>query len=132
MPKALATRTFGRTGHKVAVLGLGGAVLNQQSRELGFTYYDTSPGYCGGESQPIMGEGLEGYAREHLVATKVGYFSQVSDFRSPEALRRQIRENLRLLRRDYVDIPSPRGQLGLLVDGSSWLPRRADPCGRGL
>ena len=81
MSSALEQRSFGRTGEKVSVIGLGGAALYKHSYEqgvatvkhaldLGVTYFDTSPAYgrAGvdgrwidrGISQLIMGEGLEG------------------------------------------------------------------------
>ena len=119
--KTLETRQFGHTADRTTAIGLGGAVLTQQTfeagvqtvrraYELGIRYFDTSPGYCQNRSQPVIGEGLAGIptdsaaGNELMVATKVGYFKDPADFRSQDAIRRQIEDNLRLLRRDRVDV----------------------------
>ena len=119
MSSALEQRPFGRSGEKVSVIGLGGAALYKHSYELGVatvkhaldlgvTYFDTSPAYgkAGvdgrwidrGTSQLIMGEGLDGTTKPHLLATKlIGY-------RTVEDCRAQLLDNLRALRRDRVDV----------------------------
>ena len=77
----LPVRNFGDQADTPTVIGLGGAVIKNKSysegvatvrraRELGITYFDTSPGYAGNLSQPIMGEGLTGAGDEVMVATK--------------------------------------------------------------
>ena len=111
----LETRPYGNTGERVTVLGLGGGYLNQYSYragvdtvrralELGVTYLDTAPFYCNGASQAIFGEVLEGRDESYLLATKVGHLSAASRHRSADAIRTQIDEALRLLRRDSVDV----------------------------
>ena len=113
--KDLPTRKFGPFADTPTVIGLGGAVLNHTSYsqgvatvkralELGITYFDTSPGYCDNLSQPIMGEGLAGAGDEVMIATKIGYFKNPRDFRSMDAIGAQIKDNLRLLGRDRVDV----------------------------
>ena len=99
MSSPLEQRPFGRTGERVTVIGLGGAALYKHSYEqgvatvkhaldLGVNYFDTSPAYgradeAGwwtdrGMSQLIMGEGLEGTSKPHLLATKlVNYTTEV-------------------------------------------------------
>lgn len=72
--------------------------------ELGIRYFDTSVMYRSGASQLILGEALGGATPRHFLATKVGYFKEARHFRSVEALHVQLRENLRLLRRDSVDL----------------------------
>ena len=139
MSNALEQRPFGRTGEKVSVISLGGAALYKHSYELGVatvkralelgvSYFDTSPAYgrAGadgswtdrGMSQLIMGEGLDGTTRPHLLATKlINYTTKVrgSTSRSPgatnpigyrtvEDCRAQLLDNLRALRRDRVDV----------------------------
>ena len=110
----LPVRKFGLSDTPTA-FGLGGAVLNNSSYadgvatvkralDLGVTYFDTSPGYCKNLSQPIMGEGLTGADGDIMVATKVGYFPTADGFRSPAAIKEQIKDNLRLLGRDSVDV----------------------------
>ena len=118
---ALETRPYGKTGEHATVIGLGGAFQNKYSfadgvatihraLELGITYFDTSPfyglgagRYGTGASQAIMGEALDGRPERYLLATKVGHLAAPPRFRSRDALRTQIEESLRLLRRDNVD-----------------------------
>jgi D-threo-aldose 1-dehydrogenase len=72
--------------------------------DLGIRYFDTSPLYRSGASQAIVGEALGGRPERHFLATKIGYFREARHFRSVEAMHVQLRENLRLLRRDSVDL----------------------------
>ncbi len=101
---------YGSTDAYVTTIGLGGACLKQRSDadgvetirralELGVNYFDTSPAYG---TQAILGEALEGRREPHMLATKL--WPTPPDSRSPSALRGQLEENLRLLRRDAVDV----------------------------
>ena len=105
---------YGPTGATTTKIGLGGAFLTASSfadgvatvrraLELGVRYFDTSPMYCRGASQAVLGEALDSVTQEHLLATKLGYFAEPSRFHSREALMTQFEENLRLLRRESVD-----------------------------
>ena len=139
MSSELEQRPFGRTGEKVSVIGLGGAALYKHSYELGVatvkhaldlgvSYFDTSPAYgrAGadgswtdrGMSQLIMGEGLDGTTRPHLLATKlINYTTEARGstsrypvatspigYRTVEDCRAQLLDNLRALSRDRVDV----------------------------
>ena len=115
MNASIPIRQFGRSSSHTTALGLGGAVLDRSSRddgiatvrravELGIRYFDTSPGYCRNDSQLMMGEGLAGAPDDIMLATKLGYFDTQADYRSEDALKRQIEDNLRRLRRDSVDV----------------------------
>ena len=139
MSNELEQRPFGRTGKNVSVIGLGGAALYKHSYELGVetvkraldlgvSYFDTSPAYgrAGadgswtdrGMSQLIMGEGLDGTTKPHLLATKlINYTTEVTGstsrslaetnpigYRTVEDCRAQLLDNLRALRRDRVDV----------------------------
>ncbi len=86
--------------------------------DLGINFFDTSNIYHGvlsgidpvhsGNAERILGEALQGYARDSLViATKV--FFKVADHPNGGGLSRkhvnwQIRESLKRLKTDYVDI----------------------------
>lgn len=107
-------RPYGQTGEKTSIIGLGGAYLTASSfadgvatvhkaLDLGVTYFDTSPMYCSGASQAVLGEALKDKKDGYLLATKLGYFANPLRFHSPEALTTQFEENLRLLRRQNVD-----------------------------
>ena len=153
MSSPLEQRPFGRTGERVTVIGLGGAALYKHSYELGLAtvkhaldlgvnYFDTSPAYgradeAGawtdrGMSQLIMGEGLEGTSKPHLLATKlVNYTTEVRHaisrapngtrplgWRTLDDCRAQLQDNLRALRRDRVDV-----LLGHSIQGArAWIP----------
>ena len=101
----LETRPYGQKGDMVSVIGLGGAGLYQSSfadgvatvhraLELGVTYFDTSPEYGGGMSQAVLRGGLEGRSEKYLVATKLGRLGSRARYRSYDALRAQLDENL--------------------------------------
>lgn len=133
MIDTLEERGFSGGGKRFTAFGFGGAVITNESHaegvatvraalDAGITYYDTSPGYCDNESQVVLGEGLEGRHDDIVVATKVGYFSNPADFRNPEAIRRQIDDNLRRLRRDHVDL--------LQVHEANWSCWWVDGAGR--
>ena len=115
MSHHLEQRAYGRTGEQVTVVGLGGVGLPRVSfadgvatvhraLELGITYFDTAPLYSQGLAQAILGKALEGRREPYLLATKLGHLARPSRYRSPDALRTQFEENLRLLRRDSVDV----------------------------
>ena len=109
----LERRPYGQTGENVTVIGLGGVFLNKHSfndgvatvhraLELGIRYFDTSPAYGRGMSQAIVGEALDGRSEQYVLATKLNMRAPARS-RSYDALRAQLDENLRLLRRDRVD-----------------------------
>ena len=111
----LAVRNFGSTGHKATPLGLGGAPLSESSfadgvatirhgLDEGLSYFDTSPPYGQGQSQAIYGQALTAEDRVFLFATKLGHFRDRKLYRSVDALRAQLHENIRLLRRQSVDL----------------------------
>ena len=122
MTGTLEQRPFGRTGETVSLIGLGGAALHKHSYQhglatvkhaldLGISYFDTSPVYgimadgkwiSEGEAQHIMGEGLEGTSKPHLLATKISAW-QTYNYSVEDCLA-QVRDNLRVLRRDRVDV----------------------------
>jgi aryl-alcohol dehydrogenase-like predicted oxidoreductase len=111
----LPQRQFGRSKERVTTLGLGGGCLNRRSYddgvatvrravEIGINYIDTSPHYCGNESQSIIGDALRGQRAPVLVATKLGHFQDAESYRSPATLRAQLEDNLRRLGRKSVDV----------------------------
>lgn len=115
MTTSLPLRDFGPDGLRTTGLGQGGAVIDRSSAadgvatvraalDAGIRYFDTSPGYCDNESQTIFGQGLRGAGDDVVVATKVGYFEDPMDFRRPDAIARQIEDNLQRLGRDRVDL----------------------------
>ena len=111
----LELRPYGNTGEQVTAIGFGAASLAKYSvadgeatvrraLELGINYFDTSPIYGRGASQVILGAALQGRTEPYMVATKLGYLTNPQDFRSKDALRTQLWESLRSLRRTNVDV----------------------------
>ncbi|AOS45305.1 Pyridoxal 4-dehydrogenase [Lacunisphaera limnophila] len=128
----LPTRPFGRTGESLPALGLGGGFVGfagfdrsvetvRHALGLGVRYFDTSVMYRSGASQAILGEALAAPAAPHYLATKIGYFREARHFRSVEAMHVQLRENLRLLRRDSVDLLQVHE-----ADWDNWWSDRSD------
>jgi len=111
----LPSRSFGSTGETLPSLAMGGGFVRfagfdrsvatvHRALDLRVRYFDTSVMYRSGASQAILGEALADQSRPHFLATKIGYFREARHFRSVEAMHVQLRENLRLLRRDSVDL----------------------------
>jgi len=107
--------SLGSAGASGPALGLGGGFVGfagfdraiatvHRALELGVRYLDTSVMYLDGASQAIFGAALAGRSEQPVVATKIGYFKEARHYRSVEAMHVQLRENLRLLRRDSVDL----------------------------
>jgi aryl-alcohol dehydrogenase-like predicted oxidoreductase len=112
-------RPFGTTGITVPAISMGcgfpigyagfeqSVATIRHALSRGITLFDTSPFYRQGASQAILGEALATtmpHPCHPLVATKVGHFREARSFRSVDALFVQLGENLRLLRRDSVDL----------------------------
>lgn len=101
----LVTTTFGLGCGPIAKHSFAAGVATvHRALELGVRYFDTSPIYGKGVSQAILGEALRDRDEEFLLATKLGHYTTPSHFRSVDAIRAQLDENLRLLRRDRVDV----------------------------
>jgi predicted aldo/keto reductase-like oxidoreductase len=111
----IALRSFGKTGHKLPILGMGGSAMVQtfiraygvpllpfeervamvrHAYDSGVRYFDTARVY--GESERIMGRGLTGVRQDCYVATKC----HVSD---PTKVRQTVETSLKELDTDYVD-----------------------------
>jgi hypothetical protein len=115
-------RILGRTGLHVSEIGVGGAPFGisnylgkwdpgspiaenlttetiHRALDLGYTYFDTAPGYGDGRSEELMGKALAGHRSDVIVATKVtrGQWS-------PEEIYASVEGSLRRLRTDVIDI----------------------------
>jgi len=106
---------LGTTGIKVSRLGFGcmrfpmtpeGKVdrrltipLLHRSVELGINYFDTAIGYCGSDSQRVLGEAFEGMRDRLVLSTKNHMHEATAD-----VWWQQLIESLNLLRTEYIDI----------------------------
>lgn len=122
----LPTRTLGRTGVAVTVLGLGGytGMKERPSKELdpvelanaaidsGIRYLDTAPSYGDGQSEKNYGQVLAHRRKEVFLATKTGE-------RTYDGAMREFESSLRRLRTDHVDLLQIHGaRIG--EDLSAW------------
>jgi predicted aldo/keto reductase-like oxidoreductase len=108
-------RSFGKTGHKLPLLGMGGSAMTQifiaaygvpllpfdqrvamvrHAYDSGIRYFDTARVY--GESERIMGQGLKGVRDECYVATKC----HITD---PHKVRETVEKSLKELDMTAVD-----------------------------
>jgi predicted aldo/keto reductase-like oxidoreductase len=106
----LPTRTLGRSGEKVSIVGLGGYHIGMQSDEQesiriiraaldgGINFLDNCWDYNGGQSEIRMGKALrDGYRQKAFLMTKI-------DGRTRKAAAEQIEESLRRLQTDRIDL----------------------------
>ena len=116
-------RELGKSGLKVSAMGLGcmgmshgyGAAgdkeemikLIHQAVEKGVTFFDTAEVYGPYTNEELVGEALEPYRKEVVIATKCGI--QIVDGKQivigkPETIRRSIEGSLKRLRTEYIDL----------------------------
>lgn len=113
-------RTLGKTELNVSLLsfgsggpsklgqntGLSGKEQNdliKRVMDLGINFIDSSEGY--GESEEILGKGLEGISRgSYFLATKSMCRNRHGELRDPERLSAAIDRSLKRLGTDYIDI----------------------------
>ncbi|WP_433080348.1 aldo/keto reductase [Dactylosporangium sp. CA-052675] len=128
------TRFLGRSGIEVSALGMGcwaiggpfwagaqplgwGEVDDDESIravrravELGVTFFDTANVYGAGHSEKVLARALEGRRDEVVIATKFGgTFDERTrqtgpDDGTPANVERSVRESLRRLGTDYIDL----------------------------
>src|SRR6266853_4047469 len=106
----IPSRTLGRSGEKVSIVGLGGYHLGMQSDEQesikiirtaldsGLNFLDNCWDYNGGDSEIRMGKALrDGYRQKAFLMTKI-------DGQTRKAATAQIDESLRRLQTDHLDL----------------------------
>jgi len=104
------TRTLGRSGERVSMVGLGGYHIGMQSDEqesiriiraaldAGINFLDNCWDYNNGQSEIRMGKALrDGYRQKTFLMTKI-------DGRTKKAAAQQIEESLRRLQTDRIDL----------------------------
>jgi uncharacterized protein len=108
-PKDMATRRFGRTGHRVKIYSLGGqATLEKadtdaesdaiihRALDLGINYIDTAAGYGRGISETYIGRVMKTRRNEVFLATK-------TNDRTYDGAMRQLEQSLKNLQTDQLD-----------------------------
>ena len=126
-------RPFGNTGMNVSEIGLGawqlaspdwgvdsksdGLRIIQKSLEAGCNFFDTAPGYGGGRSEELLGEGLKSVRKDVIICTKFGHTAEgVTDF-STNAIRPSMEASMRRLQTDYLDIVLMHNPPREMMDG---------------
>ena len=118
----METRPLGQTGLSISLIGLGGGGLpndDKTSAEVshaflkgGVNFVDTSPNYCGGESERRLGAALADVPREsYVLQTKMGdegaaYADVQNGGFSPfsrDGVLASVRRSLELLRTKHID-----------------------------
>lgn len=117
--KKMKSRKLGNSGLEVSALGFGCMVLSfpnaptkeesikliRSAVEHGITFFDTAQGY--GENELLVGEALEPFRKEALIATKFGF--KDGDGRlgldsRPENIIATAEASLKRLRTDVIDL----------------------------
>ena len=119
----MQTRTLGASGLQVSALGLGcmglsygyGPATEKEAAirliraafEKGVTFFDTAEAYAQGANEELLGEALEPFRDQVVIATKFGFqdgdASKGQDSR-PERIRAVADAALKRLRTDRVDL----------------------------
>lgn len=117
-------RTLGRSGLRVSAVGLGSMGLSQsyppfpdreesitflrRAVEMGETFFDTFELYGVYQYEELVGEALEPFREQVVLATKFGW--SIRDGKvmgldsSPAAIRKAVEGSLRRLRTDHIDL----------------------------
>src|SRR5512138_3393238 len=127
-------RPFGDTSMNVSDIGLGALQLAnqtdwgvndknealkivQKSLEAGCNFFDTAPGYGGGRSEELLGEGLKSVRKNVILCTKFGHSpAGESDF-STEVIRPSLEASMKRLQTDYLDIVLMHNPAREIMDG---------------
>lgn len=121
--------TLGNTGMEISRICLGGSGLSmtdprgwalkeKESKELvnkaidlGVNFFDTANNYSGGESEKVLGEALEGYKDQSVIATKVHPYNSpgggkpnLSGGYNRKSLQQEINNSLERLQMSTVDL----------------------------
>lgn len=102
----MQTRTLGRTGLEVSIVGMGGIPIRRCSHdeavelyryalERGINYFDAAKGYE--DCQTRLGPAMQGRRERAIIASKDG--SGTAD-----GIMKAIEESLQVLQTDYIDI----------------------------
>ncbi|MBS7565342.1 aldo/keto reductase [Mucilaginibacter sp. Bleaf8] len=120
----MKTRKLGNSGLEVSALGMGcmnlsfgtgpaadindGVATIRAAVERGITFFDTAEGYGPYTNEKLVGEALEPFRKDVVIATKFGFKlenNQITGVDSrPENIRAVAEASLKRLRTDYIDL----------------------------
>ena len=129
-------RPFGDTGINVSEIGLGAWQLAnpewgsndknealrivQKSLEAGCNFFDTAPGYGGGRSEELLGQGLKSVRKDVILCTKFSYYNENHQTEwKAEHVRPVLEGSFKRLQTDYVDILLLHNPPRELMDGNT-------------
>ena len=126
-------RPFGNTGMNVSEIGLGAWQLAnpdwgvsdkqealqivQASLEAGCNFFDTAPGYGGGRSEELLGEGLKSVRKDVIICTKFGHTAEGETNFDTEAIRPSLEASMKRLQTDYLNIVLMHNPSREMMDG---------------
>ena len=128
-------RPFGNTGMNVSEVGLGAWQLAnpewgvddkkealsivQKSLAAGCNFFDTAPGYGGGRSEELLGEGLKSVRKDVIICTKFSYYNENDEGEwNAKYVRPVLEGSFKRLQTDYVDILLLHNPPRELMDGN--------------
>jgi aryl-alcohol dehydrogenase-like predicted oxidoreductase len=113
-------RKLGNSGMEVSALGMGcmnlsfgtGKAVNTSDGvktiragfEKGITFFDTAEAYGPLTNELLVGEALQPFRKNVIIATKFGMISDTGINSRPEHIRKAVEESLTRLRTDYIDL----------------------------
>ena len=129
-------RPFGNTGMNVSEVGLGAWQLAnpewgvndkkealrivQKSLEAGCNFFDTAPGYGGGRSEELLGEGLKSVRKDIILCTKFSFYNEKHESEwKAKHVRPVLEGSFKRLQTDYVDILLLHNPPRELMDGNA-------------
>jgi aryl-alcohol dehydrogenase-like predicted oxidoreductase len=104
----IPTRTLGRTGERLTIIGLGGArfhlnafddgvALARRAYDLGISYFDMARSYWDGRAEEVYGAAIPPFRKRIFLTTKSGQ-------RTAKGAQADLETSLRLMKTDYVDL----------------------------
>jgi predicted aldo/keto reductase-like oxidoreductase len=104
----IPTRTFGKTGEKLTVIGQAGGryplcsfeeakAVTLRAYELGINYFDNAHSYWNGRSEVVYGEVLPPFRKEVFITSK-------STQRTRKGAEEELHKSLQRLKTDYLDL----------------------------
>jgi len=102
------TRTLGRTGEKLTIVGMGGArfhlnpfedgtALVRRAFELGINYFDMARGYNEGHAEEVYGAVIPEFRKRIFLTSKTGQ-------RTRAGAEADLEKSLKTMRTDYLDL----------------------------
>ncbi|MBN1626612.1 MAG: aldo/keto reductase, partial [Deltaproteobacteria bacterium] len=104
----MPTRTLGKTGAQVSILGMGGSVdssgyqtLLRVGLNMGINYWDSANSYGNGRNEQIIGEFFSKYPEDRK---KVFQVTKASRTTEPKRMSEQLDISLERMQTDYIDL----------------------------